>query len=119
DDVHFELNKLGREGGESFSVVAVESALDEDVLALDVPQLPEPLEESLPGAPAPRAVRRGTPEKAHPIEVPRLLRPSRERRSKSTRERGQQEAAAVHYSITRSARASSDGRMVRPQALAP
>ncbi len=52
DDVHFELNKLCGEGGESFSVVAVESTLDEDVLALDVPQLQHPLEESVPGAPA-------------------------------------------------------------------
>src|SRR5215475_3564027 len=68
DDVHFEANELAREGGESVSVVAVESTLDEDVLALDVPQLPHPLEESLPGAPAPRAVRRGATEEAYPID---------------------------------------------------
>src|SRR5207247_6257229 len=68
------LNQVGREGRESFSMVAVEAALDEDVLALDVPQLPHPLEESLPGAPAPRAVRRRTPEKAQPIDFRCRLR---------------------------------------------
>src|SRR5262245_60939667 len=74
DDVHFEANELAREGGESVSVVAVESTLDEHVLALDVPQLPHPLEESLPGAPASRAVRRGATEKAYAMDFRGLLR---------------------------------------------
>src|SRR5262245_8937340 len=74
DDVHVEANELAREGGESVSVVTVESTLDEHVLSLDVPQLPHPLKESLPGAPAPRAVRRGPTEKAYPIDFRGLLR---------------------------------------------
>jgi hypothetical protein len=98
-DVHFEPNKLAREGGESVGSFPVPSALDEDVLAFDVPQLTQPLEESLPGAPAPRAVRRGTPEKAYPIEFPGLLRPGAERRGEGTSQRGEQEAATVHHSM--------------------
>src|SRR5262249_54860769 len=72
--VHVEPNQLGREGGKPLGMVPVPSTLDEDVLTLDVPQLPHPLEESLPGAPASGAVRRGTPEKAQPIDFPGLLR---------------------------------------------
>jgi hypothetical protein len=79
-DVHVEPNQLGREGGEPVSVVAVESTLDEDVLALDVSQLPHPLEESLPGAPGPRAVRRRAPQKAYPIGFCGRLRLGDERR---------------------------------------
>ena len=50
-DAHVEPNQFGREGGESSGLVAVESALDDNVLTLDVPRLPHPLKESLPGAP--------------------------------------------------------------------
>src|SRR4029453_12911338 len=98
DDVHVEPNQLGGEGGEPVSVVAVESALDEDVLALDVPQLPHPLEETLPGAPAPRAVRRRTPEKAYPMDLRGLLgvgggRPKRQADSENDREPDQPHGA--------------------------
>src|SRR5262249_36974142 len=79
DNVHLESNELGREGGESVNVVAVEAALDEDILALDVPQLPHALEETLPGASASRAVWRAPPQKTKPIDFRGLLRASAER----------------------------------------
>ena len=65
-------------------MVAVESTFDEDVLALDVPQLPHPLEESVPGTPAPRAVRRRASEKAYPVDFRGRLRLRRKRRGKET-----------------------------------
>jgi hypothetical protein len=37
---------------------------------------------------------------ADPWDLPRLLRSSAKRRGERTGERGQQEAAAVHYSMT-------------------
>src|SRR5262249_41940507 len=117
-NVHFELNKLGREGGEPFSVVAVESALYEDVLALDVPQLPHPLEESLPGDPAPRAVRRRASEKAYPVDFRGQLRPGGERRGEEASGQRAEEGPASGHWMTSSARANSDCGIVRPSALA-
>ena len=49
---------------------------------------------------------------------PCLLRPDGERGSEDTSQRAQQEAAAVHYSMTWSARSRSDGAIVRPRAFA-
>ena len=40
DHVDREPNQLGREGGKPFDAVAVESALDDNVLALDVSEFP-------------------------------------------------------------------------------
>src|SRR5262249_53735071 len=116
--IHFEPNQLGGEGGKPISVVAVESTLDEDVLALDVPELPHSLEESLPGAPAPRAVRRRTPEKAHPIDLRGRLRIGGERpREQAAGQRAQEDPAGGHW-ISSSARASRDCGMVSPSAFA-
>jgi hypothetical protein len=95
-DVHLEPNKLVHEGGESVGSFPVPSTLDEDVLAVDVPQFTQPLEESLPGEPTPRAVRRGTPEKAYPIEFPGLLRLGRERRNDEAERENKREPDQPH-----------------------
>jgi hypothetical protein len=47
-----------------------------------------------------------------------LLRVGRKRRDEATSQRGQEEAATVHQSITWSARSSSDGGIVRPSTFA-
>jgi hypothetical protein len=39
-------------------------------------------------------------EQTHPPDALRLLRLARDRRGEGTSQRGQQEAAAVHYSMT-------------------
>jgi len=46
DHVQLEPNQLGREGGKLFDGVPVKSALDDDVPALDIPEVPQPLEEA-------------------------------------------------------------------------
>jgi hypothetical protein len=97
DDVHVEPNQLGRESGESVGPVPIPPALDKDVLALDVPQLPHTLEETLPGASAARAVRRRTSQKAYPIDFRGLLRPSGEWRGEEYRTRASEEPAAIHH----------------------
>src|SRR5262245_43103859 len=98
DDVHFEANELARAGGGAGSVVAVESTLDEHVLALDVPELPHALEEPLPGAPAPRAVRRGATEKAYPVNPRGLLRLGSEGPGeKAAGERAEEPPACSHW----------------------
>ena len=79
DDVHLGPHQLGRERRESVGLLPVPATLDEDVLALDVPQFPQPLEESLPEAPR-GAGRRGAPEKAYPIDFRGRLCPGGERR---------------------------------------
>jgi hypothetical protein len=96
DDVHVEPNQLGREGGKSFGSVSVESALDEDVLALDVPQFLQPLEESLPDARGPRGGRREAPEKAYPIDFRGRLGLSGERRKNETENENDHEPDPPH-----------------------
>src|SRR5687768_6726402 len=102
---------------------------DHDVLALDVPALTKPLAECL----HPRGGPRSRLEKANLWHLPRLLclggkrrgedseRAHQHRRTgaqRATEESSEQEAAALHYSITSSARSSSDGGIVRPRTLA-
>src|SRR5262249_17917961 len=98
-------------------MVSVPSTLDEDVLSLDVTQLPHSLEESLPGAPASGAVRRGTPEKAQPMDFRGLLGLGGERRGDDG-DRSKEKRAPARHGITSSARASTDDGIVRPRAFA-
>jgi len=67
--------------------------LDHDVFALDVTKLAESLLKSLKQSRRWRIRRQNT----DPVHLPRLLRPSAERRGERTSQRGQQEAAAVHH----------------------
>ena len=57
-------------------------------------------------------------QKTDPKDSPRLLRASRERRGEEPGSDNADERAAVHYSMTRSARSSSDGGIARPSAFA-
>ena len=45
DHVDGEPDQLGREDGKPLDLIPVVSTLDDDVLALDVPELAQPLEE--------------------------------------------------------------------------
>jgi len=82
-------------GGESFGVVPVPSALEADVLALDVPPLPQLLEESIPEA----RLRgwRATPKKTYPIDLRRLLGLGGARCGEEAHAHGAEEPAAAHH----------------------
>ncbi len=80
DHVDREPHELGREGGKPFAAVPVPSALDDDVLALDVAEVSQPLEECPPEMRRRRAVRGGPPEKADAMDLRRRLRFHDERR---------------------------------------
>jgi hypothetical protein len=105
--VYVQPNQLGRERGESVGSFPVPPALDENVLALDVPQLLHPLEESLPGGPASRGLGRGTPEKAKAIDFRGRLRIDRERRSEEHTGQRAEERPPRGHRITSSARAGT------------
>ena len=57
-------------------------------------------------------------EIANPRNPSRLLRPGGERRGEEAAGHGTEECSPLHYSITSSARARSEGGIVSPRALA-
>src|SRR5262249_33383989 len=65
-----------------------------------------------------RRVYRDRREVSDTRNLPGLLRLSSERRGEEAAGHGTEECSAFHYSITRSARASSDGGIVSPSAFA-
>src|SRR4029453_13419209 len=88
------------------------SIVDDDVLAFNPPELTEPLPERLNWRRGGRAGR----ENAYSVDFARRLRPGGQRRGEEGGSTSK-ERAAVHHSITWSARSKSDGGMVRPSAL--
>ena len=48
DDVHWEPDQLGREGGKALELALGIAGLDDEVLALDVAKITQPLPEGLP-----------------------------------------------------------------------
>jgi hypothetical protein len=70
------------------------AVLDDDVLPLDIAQLPEARPESVEVLPV--LSRRVDKDDSYSGNLPRPLRPSGQRPSEATGQRGQQEAAAVH-----------------------
>ena len=115
DDVDLQPDQLGREVGQPVEPTLRESILDDDVLALDPPELTQPFPERLAGT-AVTGGRAGR-EEADPIDLPRRLRLGGERRGEEA-EGASDEGSPVHYWITSSARASTAGGIVRPSALA-
>src|SRR5689334_7065036 len=73
DHVDWEPYQLGRQGRKPFGAVAVPSALDDDVPAFDVTEVPQPLEESPPEVRGLWAGGRGPTEKADSIDLRRYL----------------------------------------------
>ena len=78
------------------------SPLDRDVLALHVTEVLESLDKSSPEWRALRVVERDIGKNTDPVHLPRLLRLGSERRGEEGE--GAEEGAAIHYSITWSAR---------------
>jgi hypothetical protein len=116
DHVDLEEDEFGREIGEPLGPPVSPSLLDDDVLALDVPELAQPVPKRL-------EVDRESLRSWCVAEVPdaphlfRGLRFSGERRRDGTTQGRQQEAAAVHPAMVgqapvRSQRRESGGRLL-------
>src|SRR5262245_59675170 len=92
DNVDLERDQLSSRRGESIEVGR--PVFDEDVPALDVTEITHSLSEGL------KDIGLDVPQVAYSSDLPRLLRVASERRGDCPNQRGQQEAATVHYSIT-------------------
>src|SRR5262249_43127524 len=112
DDVHFEPDQLDREVGQPVEPTHSGSIVDDDILTLNPPELAQRLPERVEVGP------RKPPKNPSPTPLPRLLRLGGEWRGEDHSTRASEERAAVHHWISSSARANSDGGMVRPRALA-
>jgi hypothetical protein len=96
-DVWFEADQFLSQRREAFELALGESGLDDQVPSLDISEVTH----SLPKGSAPAEAGAGPAlQIADPVHLPRLLRLAGERRGQGTGQRGQQEAAAVHYSMT-------------------
>ena len=94
DEVHLEPDQLGRQVGQPVDPTLRISIVDDNILALNPPELAQPLPERVEQV---RPIGRGRQaKKTYPRHLPRLLRLGGERRGEGTGQRGQQEAAAVH-----------------------
>src|SRR5262245_2923120 len=92
------------------------AVFDRQILSLDVAGFAQSLAERVHKRCRRRAGRPGVEDADHRHRL--LLRPGDARRGEEAAGHGADERSTFHYSITRSARASSDGGIVRPSALA-
>src|SRR5215475_9721498 len=113
DDINLERNQFCGEGGEPLVLSLGISVFNDDIATHDVPEVLESLEKGL----ADLGNGRDAPKVAYASELGRLLRLGGERR-KQNRAHARKERAAIHHSMTSSARPSSEGGIVRPRALA-
>jgi len=98
DDVRLESQAFDGEGGKPLASVIRGEVVDGDGLPIHIAQVAQALEERVKSARLRRTwIERKEAETRDPS---RRLRPGGERRGEGTRQRGQQEAAAVHYLIT-------------------
>src|SRR5262245_22925966 len=115
DNVNIDADELGREACELVDILCP-SKLQDDVLAVDVAELPQSAAQGL--QPARLGRRRGKTKEADARDR-RLLRPRRQRPRCSSRAADQRdELATPDHSITSSARASSVGGISRPSTFA-
>ena len=115
EDIDVEPNEIGRERRHRLRLLSAKSILQRDRPPLDIAELAQSFAER---ADTPNGLVDGAvTEDAHRRDSGRLLGLSGERRGEET-EGASDEGAPVHYWITSSARASTDGGIVRPSALA-
>src|SRR5262249_9594046 len=116
DQVHLEPDQLGRQAGQPVDPTLRISIVDDNILALKPPELAQPLPERVEQE---RPIGRGREaKKTYPRHLSRLLRVGGERRGEEAPPEHTYERSTLHYSITSSARARSDGGIVRPRAFA-
>ncbi len=98
DEVHLEPDQLGREAGQPVDPILSISIVDDNILALNPPELAQPLPERVEQG---RPIGRGRhTKKTYPRHLSRLLRPGGERRGEEATRQGPKERAPVHHSIT-------------------
>src|SRR6185436_439888 len=103
-------DQLVRERGEPVQSAVSQTCFQHEVLPFDVAELTQPLAERLKDAAGGREI-------AHPEYFAHQLRLRGERRGEEPGDTSN-ERAAVHHSITLSARSRSAGGIVSPRALA-
>src|SRR5207302_10087297 len=95
DEVHLEPDQLGRQVGQPVDPTLRISIVDDNILALNPPELAQPLPERVEVG---RPVGRGRQiKKTYPRHPPRLLRFGGQRRREESRAQGAEERAAVHH----------------------
>src|SRR5262249_34695833 len=112
NDVAFERHEFPGELGKLVYCSLIETSLNDCGLAVDVACLSQRLQEHT------HVLRTGSLKKANPGHVPCPLSLENECRGQDTSTHYGNERSPVLYSITSSARASTEGGMVRPRALA-
>jgi hypothetical protein len=115
DDVNLQAHQFVHEVGKPLVLPFRISVLDRDVLAFDVTEFAQALAErvrhiSIRGP-------RGASQEPDPVHLPRRLRLGGQRYSEEA-EDARDEGSPVHYWMISSARASTDGGIVRPRAFA-
>src|SRR5215468_1987228 len=98
DDVYFQADEISCETCELIGVPLGEPELQGNVLALDPPELAEPLPECIQVEPL--IGRRSVVQVPDPTNLPGLLRLGRERPGEEHRTRASKERSTIHYWIT-------------------
>src|SRR5262249_3717474 len=116
DQVHFEPDQRARQVGQPVDPILRISIVDDNILALNPPELAQPLPERLKQG---RSVGRGRQtKKTYPRHLFSLLRLRGARPGEDARANRADERSPVHHSITWSARSSTDWGIVSPSAFA-
>ena len=98
DEVHLEPDQLGREAGQPVDPILRISIVDDNILALNPPELAQPLPERVEQG---RPIGRGRQtKKTYPRRLSHLLRLGGERRGEEAASHGAEERTSVHHSIT-------------------
>src|SRR4051812_11263489 len=96
DHIDLEPNELGRKGGKAFDVVTVIATFYDDVPAVDVAELAQPLEESGPDMPGLRARHRSATEYADSKDFRLRLRLGDHRHGKEAARDHFNECSPIH-----------------------
>jgi hypothetical protein len=94
DDVRLEPDQLGREGGQPVEPTLRKSIVDDNILALSLPELAQPFPERIEVR---RRIGKGPrPKKTYPRQLPRLLPLSGERRKSEAERENDREPDQTH-----------------------
>ena len=116
DEVDLQANQFCREVGQPVVLPFGPAVLDGEVLPLHVAEVVKTLPEGLHEVGV--TSRGGAAQESEPVDLGLRLRIGGERRGEEAAGQRADKRAPVHYWITSSARASTDGGIVRPRALA-
>jgi hypothetical protein len=112
DDVNIQAHELGGEGGKPSDIASSVPELDDEILALDVPQLAQTLDHGLVEGRGPRIDRGKDSDGGHPS---RCLRLGGERRGEEAAREDRHEGTSGH--VGRTGRIPGDRREVHGQCL--